>query len=103
MNIKMSSHARNNLIQNESFSTQKTSKEFHNLKFTAVQDHKLFEKCRSNIIVLGHTLLITDPVEHNAMMGLYINLFSRFYMYNRSLIIANMKGQKKEKAKIILG
>lgn len=49
MNIKMSSHAQNNLIQNESFATKKkTSKEFHNLKFTEVQDRKLFEICRSN-------------------------------------------------------
>lgn len=48
MNIKMSSHAQNNLIQNESFATKKSSKEFHNLKFTEVQYRKLFEICRSN-------------------------------------------------------
>lgn len=87
MNIKMSSHAQNNLIQNESFATKKSSKEFHNLKFTEVQYCKLFEICRSNnIFPCSYTIennLKSDPPELNEMKALYKN-FIKFYMNNCS-------------------
>lgn len=70
MNIKMSSHAQNNLIQNESFATKKSSKEFHNLKFTEVQYCKLFEICRSNnmlSLLIHHREQFKVQIHQNSM------------------------------------